>query len=244
MFIIPMVGLSSRFFKAGYDKPKYMLKAGDKTLFSLSLESFKTYFETDFFLFIVRPEYETSSFVKNEANLLGIKNYSIVILEKDTRGQAETVALGLQKTSFNDEPIYIFNIDTFRPNFCKPQFSIKTHGYLETFIGSGKNWSNVVPIEINSDKVLYTAEKKEISKFCCTGLYFWKSAELYMNIYEDYKKLSTKQLDGGEYYIAPMYNLAIKNGEDIRYTIIPTDDVIFCGTPNEYINYISKLNRK
>ncbi|ECR5117115.1 capsular biosynthesis protein, partial [Salmonella enterica] len=33
MIIIPMAGLSSRFFKAGYTKPKYELKAHDKTLF-------------------------------------------------------------------------------------------------------------------------------------------------------------------------------------------------------------------
>ncbi|EGR1720790.1 capsular biosynthesis protein, partial [Vibrio parahaemolyticus] len=25
MIVIPMAGMSSRFFKAGYDKPKYML---------------------------------------------------------------------------------------------------------------------------------------------------------------------------------------------------------------------------
>ncbi|EGR2739468.1 capsular biosynthesis protein, partial [Vibrio parahaemolyticus] len=27
MIVIPMAGMSSRFFKAGYDKPKYMLEA-------------------------------------------------------------------------------------------------------------------------------------------------------------------------------------------------------------------------
>ncbi|EII5689729.1 capsular biosynthesis protein, partial [Vibrio parahaemolyticus] len=26
MIVIPMAGMSSRFFKAGYDKPKYMLE--------------------------------------------------------------------------------------------------------------------------------------------------------------------------------------------------------------------------
>ncbi|EOA0230274.1 capsular biosynthesis protein, partial [Escherichia coli] len=36
MIVIPMAGLSSRFKKAGYVKPKYMLEAHGKTLFSHS----------------------------------------------------------------------------------------------------------------------------------------------------------------------------------------------------------------
>lgn len=33
MFIIPMAGLSSRFFKAGYTKPKYQLDLNGETVF-------------------------------------------------------------------------------------------------------------------------------------------------------------------------------------------------------------------
>ncbi|MBD6989485.1 capsular biosynthesis protein, partial [Vibrio parahaemolyticus] len=44
MIIIPMAGMSSRFFNAGYDKPKYMLEARGVTLFEHSILSFKKYF--------------------------------------------------------------------------------------------------------------------------------------------------------------------------------------------------------
>ena len=37
--IIPMAGLSSRFTKSGYTLPKYMLYAGNKSLFRLAVES-------------------------------------------------------------------------------------------------------------------------------------------------------------------------------------------------------------
>ena len=36
-------------------------------------------------------------------------------------------------------------------------------GYLETFIGSGPNWSNVIPRDESNQTVIETAEKKEIS---------------------------------------------------------------------------------
>ena len=52
MIIIPMAGLSSRFKDAGYVKPKYMLEAHGKTLFSHSLYSFKNYFDSESFLFV------------------------------------------------------------------------------------------------------------------------------------------------------------------------------------------------
>lgn len=44
MFIIPMAGLSSRFFKAGYNKPKYQLMLGKETVFSWAVKSFEKYF--------------------------------------------------------------------------------------------------------------------------------------------------------------------------------------------------------
>ena len=44
MIVIPMAGLSSRFFKASYDIPKYMLTAHDESLFDHSVKSFSQYF--------------------------------------------------------------------------------------------------------------------------------------------------------------------------------------------------------
>ncbi|EGD6058824.1 capsular biosynthesis protein, partial [Escherichia coli] len=38
--VIPMAGQSSRFYKAGYDVPKYKLKINNKSVFFHSLRSF------------------------------------------------------------------------------------------------------------------------------------------------------------------------------------------------------------
>ncbi|MDF4350783.1 capsular biosynthesis protein, partial [Vibrio parahaemolyticus] len=141
MIIIPMAGMSSRFFNAGYDKPKYMLEARGVTLFEHSILSFKKYFSSERFLFIVKDIAGTKKFVNSKCIELGIKKYDICVLEKNTRGQAETVALGLaylQKiSSLNEESITIFNIDTFRWGFSYPQLSASCDGYLEVFKGQG-----------------------------------------------------------------------------------------------------------
>jgi NDP-sugar pyrophosphorylase family protein len=244
MIVIPMAGLSSRFKKAGYELPKYMLEAKGKTLFEHSVESFKQYFESEPFLFIALSVHDTEAFIRQECNKMGIRNYSIVILDEPTRGQAETVYLGLKNLALRDDfSITIFNIDTFRPGFTYPtEFVLNdVDGYLETFIGSGKNWSNVLPAEKNNTKVIKTAEKQEISEYCCTGLYYWKSAQTFMALYERYQSKPLDEVDAGEYYIAPMYNDLISDGGDVHFSVIEKDNVIFCGVPSEYLDFIGQV---
>lgn len=246
MIVIPMAGLSSRFKKAGYIKPKYMLEVGGETLFSLSVKSFSRYFNSEFFLFITLNQSNIKEFIQQECEFLGVIKYRVVVLNQPTDGQAETVYRGLKKLNLQyDSDAFIFNIDTFRLNFIKPKcFDLKAiDGYLETFIGSGANWSNVVPEKIGSNKVKLTAEKREISKFCCTGLYYWKSIKMYCEVFNYYRKLGVDNMQGKEYYIAPMYNYLIEEGYDVRFNIIKSDQVIFCGTPDEYDSYIQR-NKK
>ena len=243
MIVIPMAGLSSRFKKAGYNVPKYMLKAHNKTIFEHAVNSFKNYFDTQNFLFIALNMHGTEQFINDKCMSLGIKNYKVVFLDRPTKGQAETVYLGLKQydKTFKQD-ITIFNIDTFRPNFSYPEildFS-KIDGYLETFIGSGTNWSNILPDNTCSMRVKFTAEKQEISEYCCTGLYYFSSADVFCKAFEEYTKINVQDVDAGEYYIAPLYNILIANGLDIFYSVIEKNKIIFCGIPDEYITFKNK----
>lgn len=231
-----MAGLSMRFKKAGYELPKYMLTAHGQTLFYYSVASFKQYFTSQSFLFICLDVFDTSSFIREECQKLGIIRYQIVTLDNPTKGQAETVYFGLERADVPpNEPIIIFNIDTFRPNFSFPEsFDFReVGGYLETFIGSGKNWSNIVPASSNSNRVALTAEKQEISQYCCTGLYAWKNSELFTSTFMYYKERFDSNTEN-ELFVAPMYNRVIELGEDIRFSVVKSEDVVFCGIPEEY----------
>jgi len=242
MIVIPMAGLSSRFKKAGFELPKYMLEAKGKTLFEHSVLSFEKYFDTEAFLFIALDVNQTRAFVEDKCQQMGIKRFEVVTLDAPTRGQAETVYLGLKAAKVAAEtPITIFNIDTFRPGFVYPVTFNKDEvdGYLETFIGEGKNWSNVLPVAEGSTKVSLTAEKQEISQYCCTGLYYFRTAESFNTIFEQDVQQDVTQMQGGEFYIAPMYNKLIQQGLDIRFTVISAKDVIFCGVPDEYFEFLN-----
>jgi hypothetical protein len=241
MICLPMAGLSSRFFKAGYDVPKYMLDLHGQTVFAHALRSFEAYFGTERLLIICRAEYDTPAFVRAECARAGLPRESLdlVVLEHETAGQAETVARGLEVANADPaQSLTVFNIDTFRPGFCYPsEFNLReVDGYLEVFEGEGDHWSFAAPDETATEpfKVARVTEKLRISNLCSTGLYYFRTVSLFQDLYADIAAQDPATLQGGERYIAPLYNTAIAAGRDIRYALIPITDVRFCGTPAEY----------
>jgi len=230
--IIPMAGFSQRFLNEGYTLPKYMLYAGQKSIFNLAISSFEKYFETVKFLFVARNLYDTKCFIESECKLMRIINYKVIILEEPTRGQAETVFFGLISGQIPDtENILIFNIDTIRKNYLLPEYLLKYDGYLEVFKGNGKNWSYAEPYDSISQKVKRTAEKEEISELCSTGLYYFKSKKDFCEAFnESCEEFNT------ELYVAPLYNNLIKNGKEIYFDLIKRDEVVFTGIPTEYLS--------
>jgi hypothetical protein len=226
-----MVGRSSRFTAAGYTAPKYMLPLGGRPTFDFAVAGFRRFFSDTIFLFIVRDVAGTPAFVVERCRAIGIRRVRCAVLKAPTRGQAETVHLGIDEVGVGaEEPITIFNIDTFRPNFTYPEAT--ADGYLEVFVGSGTNWSFVGPDPTRPGGARRTTEKDPISDLCCTGLYHFGRRVLFDQAY-------TAELDRfsgstGELYVAPIYNHLIASGADIRYSVIPSSEVVFCGVPAEY----------
>lgn len=232
-----MAGLSSRFTKAGYTLPKYMLYAVDRSLFNIAVSSFESYFKNSCFVFVARDIFDTRTFIDSECKLLGIDNYNIVILDKPTRGQSETVLKGIDYAGISeDEDILIFNIDTFRPGFVMPKMTEEWDGYLEVFKGSGTNWSYAKTEAGDDSRVIETAEKEEISDNCSTGIYWFKRVSDFRMAY----KWGEKHPQRNELYVAPMYNHLIAQGKEIYIDVIKREDVIFCGVPQEYVDYLKK----
>lgn len=235
MFIIPMAGLSSRFFKAGYDKPKYQLDLNGESVFAWSVKSFERYFKIDKFIFIYRDVYETKSFLEKEVKKLGIKEYELVCLPEETLGQADTVYQGVSHIS-SDEEIYIFNIDSRIIDFTKPDWVEECDGYLEVFRGEGDHWSFALPENAESKKVIQTAEKERISDLCSDGLYYFKQKSVFEKLF--LQAIKSGNTAKNEYYIAPLYNDLITQGGKVYYDLISNDKILFCGTPDEYHNIL------
>lgn len=235
MIVLPMAGLSSRFFKAGYAEPKYKLLIEGQPVFDYALRSFEGRFEVEPFLIVLRSDYDTEAFVRARLEANGIAA-DLVVLDEPTQGQAETVTLGLERAQIPEAtPLTIFNIDSFRPGFAMTEAEYAADGYLETFLGAGDTWSFVAPDRADAREGTATRviEKERISDLCCTGLYYFRSRRQFQEAYAQELAVPSQPLK--EHYIAPIYNQMIQRGASVRFRTIDMQDVIFCGVPGEYV---------
>lgn len=231
MIVIPMAGRSQRFLDAGYEAPKYRLPLNGRSVFAHAVESFRSVFDDELFLFVTGPEAGAAAFVEAEARALGVAWFEVARLSGPTAGQAETVAQGLGGVGADpDQALTIFNIDTFRPGWRPPPGFEQYDGWLEVFEGEGANWSYVRPAPGPEPVALEAAEKRPISNLCCTGLYHFSRAGDFLQALEA-EKLAPQ---ARELYVAPLYNHLIWAGARIGYVKIARDEVVFCGVPAEY----------
>jgi len=229
-----MAGLSRRFAEAGYTAPKFMLPLHGKSVFEHAVASFEAYFDAVPFVLVFREDPAVRAFAPEALRRLGVRNFELVGLDAPTRGQAETVAVALRRLGGDDAPATVFNIDTFRPGFRFPEGVETFDGYLEVFQGEGANWSYVRPVAPGDDCVAETTEKRPVSDLCCTGLYHFASSRRFLRAFDAYAADPPPDLPGGELYVAPLYNLLIGEGCDIRWRRVRREEVIFCGVPAEY----------
>ena len=244
MIIFPMAGQSSRFKKAGYGVDKFMLEAHGRSLFAYAVGGFEALIGEEPFLFIHRGGEEVRTFIRTECARLGFAqdDYRLVALDAPTRGQAETVALGLAAAGVTpDSPLTIFNIDSFRPGFQYPsvKFDKDVAGYLEVFSGEGDHWSFVKPVP-GTNLAQEVAEKHRISNLCSTGLYYFRTVEEFNEAYSREDQRLAENSNASELYVAPLYNHLIDAGQKVCFHEIDPDQVIFCGIPSEYDSFLAR----
>ena len=231
--IITMAGLGSRFTKAGYNCPKYMIEAKGKTLFEWSMLSLVDYHcHTNKYIFIVRKENKSKQFILDKMKQLGVSNAEIIEIDYLTDGQATTAMLGLSLCDKNDS-ILIYNIDTYvEPNYLKYE-DLKGDGHIPCFNAPGDHWSFV---KEEDGRVVDVVEKKRISDHCTLGAYYFKSASMFERIY---KEMYSGEKKTSEKYIAPMYKLMLDMGYKVTFSIIDNRAVHVLGTPEELAAFLN-----
>ena len=230
--VFPMAGESSRFFGAGYVLPKYMLPLGKNSdVLDFVLKAFLRIKGASKFYFICRDFFDTESYIYSKMRKYDIVDFEVICLNGCTNGQAATV-MECANFILDNEPLLIFNIDTFHQSFEPVDLSRSEFcgcdGVLELFIDSGDNWSYA---EVKGAEVIRTAEKQRISRYASNGLYYFRSKEVFIRAYNDCYADSPDSL---EQFIAPMYNSMISYGGRIKYKLLKRNDMIFCGVPSEY----------
>jgi len=226
--IITMAGLGSRFKDAGYKLPKYMIEAKGRTLFEWSMDSLSDYnLHVSKYIFVVKKEDKAKKFIEKCCKKCGIESMELVEIDQVTDGQATTCMLAIPYCNFQD-PIMIYNIDTYVECGGMRYRDITGSGHIPCFHAEGKHWSFVRAN--NEGKVVEVKEKERISGNCSLGAYYFSSGALYKTLYNEYYNSSKRN---GEKYIAPLYNLMIKKGMEVTMSIVDKSKVHVLGTPEE-----------
>lgn len=228
--IITMAGLGSRFRKAGYNCPKYMIEAKGKTLFEWSMDSLIGYNrQVSKYVFVVRKEDNTEAFIKDKMKKYGIDDVEVIGIDYLTDGQATTCMLAIPYCD-PDKAIMVYNIDTYvEPNEMKYE-DIQGDGHIPCFHAEGDHWS-FAKLD-DKGNVTEVREKVRISDNCTLGAYYFSSARLYKELYNEYYA-DESNLEKNEKYIAPIYNYMIEKGMKVTISIIDAQKVHVLGTPEE-----------
>mgnify|MGYP000886744171 FL=1 len=225
--VITMGGLGERFRKAGYTVPKYEIEARGKSLFEWSMLSLKDFWQ-ERFIFLVRAEDRAKSFIEEQCKKLGVENIYIVELDHLTKGQAET-AMYAHEYWDAEASMLIYNIDTYvEPGHLKMS-DMTGDGAIPCFFTEGTHWSFVRLDE--RGRVVEVREKKRISDHCSLGAYYFRSCNLYADLYRRFYVEGSPEIS--EQYIAPMYNVLLADGGDVHLIEIAREAVHVLGTPEE-----------
>lgn len=224
--IIPMAGAGSRFKQAGIVEEKYEIRIKDRTMFEYALLSLTEFFDESF-VFVTRSDHESIPFVAEKCQTLGIEKYDVVEVDGLTAGQAETAIRAKQKVEPN-EPILIYNIDTYVESKNLSPTVLGGDGSIPVFRTEGGNWSYV---ELDDrGHAANVSEKEPISNLASLGLYHFSRFELFDWAYRELAVDVEREYS--ERYVAPMYNWLIERGYSITVPEIPRSAVNVLGTPN------------
>ncbi len=232
--VITMAGLGSRFQKAGYKVPKYMIEAKGKTLFAWSMESLSGYGLDNNYYFIVREEDHAADFIRTACEDAKIAHYRIIEIDHATDGQA-TTALLAAKYWDRTKPLLIYNIDTYVEAGQMNSTQFSGDGFIPCFPAPGDHWSFVKLDENGAAEEV--REKERISDHCTLGAYYFRTCGLYEELYREfYEEGRAKDLRGAarkERYVAPLYNYLINRGGTVKICDIDAAKVHVLGTPEE-----------
>jgi len=238
--VMPMAGRGSRFAQIGIATPKPLIQVRGKPMYAWATDGLPLD-QARRLIFICLAEHLTDLALAEDIKSRYAKyDPAIIALDEITQGQACTV-LTARRLIDNDDPLLIFNADTYCPTTLATaltKMGPQVDGVLDVFRADGDKWSFA---RANADgRVLETAEKRRISEWATTGLYYFRRGADFVR--HATAMINDNERSNHEFYVAPVYNRLIAAGGDVR--INPVDAVWVLGTPEDLAHFESEYPRQ
>ena len=140
--IIPMAGLGERFSKAGFIHPKPLIPVIDKPMYRYVVDCLPLSFATHL-VFILRKSNDSVQLENDiHEHYSYLPRYTIITLENETRGQAETVLMAANILDM-EQPTLVHNCDTYVTDEFQWEDIInqEVDGAISLFLSQEKRWS-------------------------------------------------------------------------------------------------------
>jgi len=238
--VIPLAGKGSRFETAGYTFPKPLIDVKGDAMIARVVENLKPTNRDDYkFIFIVQKEhcekYDLEGVLRRA---VGNDQLEIIKIEGITQGAACTVLLAADFINNKDE-LMIANSDQLIKHELERWHhyidTTKGDGMIMTFKANHPKWS-YVKIDLDTEKVLEVAEKKVISEFATTGVYWFRHGEDFVSGTEQMIEKDIRT--NNEFYVCPVYNELVMQNKDIYTCEIEPENMIGLGDPESLENYL------
>ena len=230
--VIPMAGAGKRFLDNGISTPKPFVDVFGKSMIQRVVESIDI--ECNF-IFIVRKEHYDEFDLNSILNKIA-PSCKIVIANELTEGAACTVLLAKEHID-NNSPLLICDSDSLVYFEKKLLNNYLIDGAILTFKDTKPCWS-YVESSGNLQRIKSVQEKNPISEYASSGRYYWKHGKDFVFYAE--KMIQQDIRSNGEFYVSPVYNLAIAQNKYIMNILV--DDFFNLGTVADLNDYVAKIS--
>lgn len=236
---MPMAGRGSRFADVGVRLPKPLIDVRGKPMYAWAMDSLPLALAERVVFICLAEHLEDRSLADDIRTRYAALNPTIVSLDRVTEGQACTVLVAREYID-NDKPLLIYNADTF----CRSRLDERlatlpatVDGLLGVFEAPGDKWSFA---RVDGDgRVVETAEKRRISNWATTGLYYFTRGRDFVRQAD--AMIEANERERGEFYVAPVYNRLIAAGGNVVIDV--ADEVWVLGTPEDLSDFEARYPR-
>jgi dTDP-glucose pyrophosphorylase len=211
--VIPMAGSGQRFKDAGYTTIKPLIEVNGIPMIQRVIENLNL---PDAYVYLLH-RLDDIDLIEN----LGIP----IRIKRQTAGAASTI-LCIKEIINTNEPLIISNCDELLEWNSSNANDYEGDGCIFTTKASGPKWSYV---KTENGFVTQVAEKVEISDEATVGVYCWKRGKDFVKYAE--QMITNDEKVNGEFYVAPVYNGAIKDG--LKIITKSVDKFWSLGTPED-----------
>lgn len=231
ILVLTMAGRYQRFTEEGYKLPKYLLPWGERSVLATIIDELQR--DRMFSDVVLIANHRDQLFIPHVHAIMRTHKIPAgnLLLTHDTKGQAATAFLvidHLTKGARLSSPVVFHNIDTIlrKRNIGEIANTLReADGFIDVFASHNPSYSYVI-VDDNR-RVVEIAEKIVVSELATSGLYGFRTAELFASHYDAEQHL----------YISDVYKHMLSLGSYISTGPKHYEsDTIVLGTPVEYFN--------